>query len=115
MMNNPTNLFLIEGIYDLLSHRTDGVITPCAPLVMQVGNTLPGDGERVEILLCPDDGGEPIPVSEVCIRTMQKIIVMLPYLPPGRYRPQMTVYKQGEVPRTIRHGEEVWTVEKEVR
>lgn len=114
-MNNRTDLLLIEGIYDPLSRRSDGVITPCAPLVIVVGNTLPGEGERVEFFLCPEDGGEPIPVKNVCIHTMQKVIVMLPYLPPGDYRPVMTVHRRGEASQMVGHDTQVWTVKEDVR
>lgn len=114
-MNNPTDLLLIEGIYDPLSRRRDGVITPCAPLLVHMEGTLPGEGERVELFLCPEDGGEPIPVRQVCIHTSRKVIVMLPYLPPGDYRPVMTVHRQGEASRMVGHDTQVWTVKKDVR
>ena len=114
-MNTRRDLLLIEGIYDLLSRRHDGVITPCAPLLVQVSDTLPGEGERVEFFLCPEGGGEPIPVRDVFIHTPQKVIVMLPYLPPGNYRPVMTVHKQGEASRMVGPDNTVWRVEEEVK
>ena len=114
-MNSETDFLLIEGIYDPLSRRRDGVITPCAPLLIEVGDTLPGEGERVEFFLCPEDGEEMIPLRNVCMHTTQKVIVMLPYLPPGNYHPVMTVHRQGEASRMVGHDTQVWTVKEDVR
>lgn len=98
----------------MLTRRRDGVIGAYDPLMVNVSDTLPDEGEQVEFFLYPENGGRPIPVTNVCIHDSRKVIVLLPYLLPGRYRPAIAVRKEGEATRLISHGDEVWTVEEDM-
>lgn len=79
----------ITGIYDPVSGRSDGTITPLAPVVVS-GCHLDMMYPLGEITLCLASAIDFIHVIEItCIykRSDEQIIITLPYLKPGEYFP----------------------------
>lgn len=79
---------VIEGVYDPLSQRRDGTITPCSPIVISGRNLLWCPEEQVEFCLCPvEDPVWIMPVFEVHKHTERQLLVTLPDMKKGAYRP----------------------------
>lgn len=86
-VSQQTDIPVIESIYDPLSQRRDGTITPCAPVLIFGYNLLCWPKEQVEFCLCPvEEPGRMIPVTEVHKHTEKQILVTLPDLDKGDYR-----------------------------
>jgi len=79
---------VIEGVYDPLSQRRDGTVTPCAPILIFGHNLLCWPKEQVEFCLCPVEEPERMMAAiEVHKHTEQQLLVTLPDIEKGEYQP----------------------------
>ncbi|NDV84137.1 DUF4469 domain-containing protein [Bacteroides sp. 51] len=77
---------VIESVYDPLSQKRDGTITPCAPVLIFGHNLLCWPKDQVEFFLCPAEKPESmIPVLEVYKHTEKQILITLPDVERGHY------------------------------
>lgn len=112
-MNNNPCILSIERIYDPLTGSRNGVITPCAPVMVSFSGPLTQEDEEARFYLSPEGSEQLIAVAEVCIYKKDKVIVMLPHLSPGRYRPVMMIIRGKRVSLVTARLDVVWTVEEE--
>lgn len=79
---------IIDHIYDPLSQRHDGTITPCAPVLISGQDLLCWAKEQVEFCLCRvEEPGRLIPVNAVYKHTEKQMLVAMPDLEKGEYHP----------------------------
>lgn len=105
-----TDIPVIESIYDPLSQKRDGTITPCAPVLIFGYNLLCWPKDQVEFFLCPaEELKNMIPVLEVYKHTEQQILITLPDIKKGFY--QLALQLKGEAgERQVYHFPVVWQV-----
>lgn len=97
-VSKQTGIPVIESIYDPLSQRRDGTITPCAPVLIFGHNLLYWPKDNVELYLCPaEEPGRMIPIPELHKHTEKQILVTLPDLDKGDYHLVFQVFVEGEV------------------
>ena len=86
---------VIEGVYDPLSQRRDGTVTPCAPILIFGYNLLCWPKEKVEFCLCPVEEPERMMAAiEVHKHTEQQLLVTLPDIEKGEYQPVLRLIEE---------------------
>lgn len=86
---------VIDHIYDPLSQRHDGTITPCAPVLIY-GQDLLYWSKDIEFCLCPvEEPGRLIPVNGVYKHTEKQMLVTMPDLDKGEYHPVFRLVSEG--------------------
>ena len=92
-----TDVPVIEEVYDPLSQRRDGTITPCAPILITGSNLLCWPKEQVSFYLCPvEEPGRMIAVDAIYKHAEDQMLVTLPDLDKGEYHPVLCLKKDGE-------------------
>lgn len=103
-----TDIPVIKGIYDPLSQKRDGTITPCAPVLIFGSNLLCWPKDQVDFYLCPaEDLERMIPVLEVYKHTDEQLLITLPDLEKGHYH--LVLQLRGETDE-IYHFPVTWQV-----
>lgn len=87
---------VITGIYDPLSRKYDGTITPQAPVIVSGRYLDQLDMGELRLCLAPAiDYGTVIEVLRVYKFAHNQVIASLPYLPPGEYFPAVKLVRRG--------------------
>lgn len=88
MLKNDDAAPVINQVYDPLSQKRDGTITPCAPVMVFGYNFLYKAWKKIELCLCPIGKPEHLIFGiGVCKHTDEQILAVLPDLEKGEYRP----------------------------
>lgn len=91
-MRHPDRLPVIESIYDPLSHRRDGTLTPHSPVLVKGRNLCQWPGCKVRFYLSPvEEPQKLIQIRTIHTHSNSTVVVILPMLPHGEYFPVMTV------------------------
>lgn len=82
----------ITGIFDPVSKRSDGTITPQAPVIISGHHLdMPSLG-KITLCLAPAiDFTRVIEITCICKRSDEQVIITLPYLEPGEYFPAVLI------------------------
>lgn len=109
-LSKLTDIPVIESIYDPLSQKRDGTITPCAPVLIFGYNLLCWPKNQVRFFLCPEEKPEcMIPVLEVYKHTEQQLLITLPDVGKGCYR--LALQLKGEPgEEQVYHFPVIWQV-----
>lgn len=82
----------ITGVFDPLSKKKDGTITPQAPVVVSGCNlNLKALGDSRFCLTSAIDYIRVIELSFVYKRSDEQVVILLPYLEPGEYFPAIVI------------------------
>lgn len=85
---------VITGIYDLLSGKCDGTVTPQAPIIVSGSNLNMLDVGDIRLCLVPAaDNQRIIEIHIVYKYSHDRVIVSLPELSLGKYSPAVIIVK----------------------
>lgn len=87
----------IDEVFDTISQKKDGTITPCSPVVIKGVNLICNKDKKQTCfyLLSNKEGEGPIPIEQIYHAVEGKVVMFLPNLSPGNYQPMITI-KEGE-------------------
>lgn len=110
-VSKQTEIPVIEGIYDPLSLRRDGTITPCAPVLISGYNLLCWPKDKSRFFLCPaDEPDHMFPVLGVYKHTEEQLLITLPDIKKGYYHLALQLEGEGGLKEMVYHFPVNWQV-----
>lgn len=87
----------IDEVFDTISKKKDGTITPCSPIVIKGVNLICNKNKKqTRFFLLPGKEGEKqISIEQIYHSAEGKVIMFLPNLSPGNYQPIITIKEEG--------------------
>lgn len=88
----------INEVFDTISQKKDGTITPCSPIVVKGENLICDKDKKQTFFFLLSDRGEGeilTPIEQIYHFKEGKIVMFLPNLPPGNYQPVLII-KEGK-------------------
>lgn len=88
----------IDEVFDTISQKKDGTITPCSPVVIKGVNLIcnKNKGQTCFYLLPNKENENPIPIEQIYHAAEGKVVIFLPNLSPGDYQPMITIKEEGQ-------------------
>lgn len=97
----------IDEIFDTISQKKDGTITPCSPIVIKGVNLICNKNKKkTNFFLLPNkEDGKPISIEQIYHSAEGKVIMFLPNLLPGNYKIIISIkgeeYEIKEYPQSL--------------
>ena len=103
----------ITRVYDLMSKKQDGTITPQGPVIVSGRYFNMYMQASVRLCLVPTDHPEKvIEVTSVYRHSEGEIFVSIPQMPPGEYSPAIKIFRPGKREAELVVLGDKWRVEK---